>query len=237
MTFTKITKGDELYMGKQNAWLIAILAVAITIVAFMNYHAVSNNNNSQPNQTISILLNSSTTQTFTNQEVDADKIATILKAGTQAPSAKNNQPWHFSVITNKDILEKINTDTLAIAQKAAEKDLTKPKPVQGYHALFHAPLAIVISGTVDGPSAKFDTALACENMSIAAQSLGLGSHIVMSMLQTFSGPNEAEYRKILDIPQNQKPVVVLLIGVPAAASSDAVSKATTRNLNVVTYVK
>lgn len=228
---------NDKVLSKRNAVLIAILAVALIIVCFMNYHAKFENNSDQPNQAISTLLNSGTTQTFSSQEIDADKIAIILKAGTQAPSAKNNQPWHFSVITNKDILERINTDTIAIAQRAAEKDLSKPKPPQGYNALFHAPVAIVISGAVDIPSSTFDTALACENMSIAAQSLGLGSHILMGMLQTFSGPNETEYRNILGIPTNQKPVVVLLIGVPAPTSTDTVSKATPRKPDVVTYVK
>ncbi len=223
-------------LSKQNTRLLAILAVAVIIVCVMNYHVMSNSNGSQPNQTINILLNSSTTQAFANQEIDANEIATVLKAGTQAPSAKNNQPWHFSVITNKDILEKINTDTIAIAQRAAEKDLSKPKPSQDYQALFHAPVAIVISGTVDSPSSTFDTALACENMSIAAQSLGLGSHIVMGIIQTLSGANEMEYRNILGIPNNEKPVAVLLIGVPAPASIDTVSKATMRKLDVVTYV-
>jgi len=228
---------DDKILSKQNTVLIAIIGVALIIVCFMNYYPKPENNSAQPTQIIDTLVNSSTTKTFSSQEVDADKIATILKAGIQSPSARNNQPWHFSVITNKEILEKINADSLTIAQAAAEKDPSKPKPPQGYNALFHAPVAIVISGSTDIPSSTFDTALACENMSIAAQSLGLGSHILMGMLQTFSGPNEAEYRNILGIPNNQKPVVVLLIGVPAPASTDTVSKATPRKQDVVTYVK
>lgn len=233
----RYSQGNREELSKQNVWLIAILTLAVIIVCFMNYHEASKNNSDPNNQTISILLNSGTTQKFTNQEIADDKLAIILKAGTQAPSARNTQPWHFSVITNKDILEKINTDSIAIAEKSAAKDPSKPKLPQGYNALFHAPVAIVISGAVDWSSSTFDTALACENMSIAAQSLGFGSHILMGIMQTFSGPNEAEYRNILGIPDNQKPVAILLIGVPAPAATDAVSTATTRNMNVITYVK
>jgi nitroreductase len=44
---------------------------------------------------------------FTGQQVLGQDIETLLKAGSQAPSAHNRQPWHFVVIRNKETLEKI----------------------------------------------------------------------------------------------------------------------------------
>ncbi|MBP2656814.1 MAG: nitroreductase [Firmicutes bacterium] len=226
-------------MKKQVVIFIIIAALALATTIYINASDSSVTNKSdQPNKTISLLLTSSTTRTFAAKEIDDNTLDIIIKTGIQAPSARNSQPWHFSVVKNKEILEKINNDTLAEGQKEAQKNPDRPQPPKDYHALFHAPVAIVISATTDSPSSTFDAALACENMSIAAQALGLGTHIATSVTKALTGTNEEEYKTILGIPDDKQAVAVLLIGLPdSAAASDAVSKATTRNPEVVTYLK
>lgn len=39
---------------------------------------------------------------YKNQPVEKEKIPWILKAGMQSPSAWNQQPWEFYVVTNKE---------------------------------------------------------------------------------------------------------------------------------------
>ena len=39
---------------------------------------------------------------YKNQLVEKEKILRILKAGMQSPSAWNQQPWEFYVVTNKE---------------------------------------------------------------------------------------------------------------------------------------
>lgn len=45
---------------------------------------------------------------YLDQPVEAEKTEYLLKAAMQAPSAGNQQPWEFYVITNRDILEKLS---------------------------------------------------------------------------------------------------------------------------------
>ena len=42
---------------------------------------------------------------FEDREVEPEKIEQLLKAGFAAPSALNERPWEFYVITNKDKLQ------------------------------------------------------------------------------------------------------------------------------------
>ena len=56
------------------------------------------------------IVDMETTQYFTDAPVSDQDIETILTAGVNAPSAMNGQPWHFSVITDKAVLEQINED-------------------------------------------------------------------------------------------------------------------------------
>jgi len=99
-----------------------------------------------------------------------------------------------------------------------------------------APVVIVISGTKDWRWSTFDCALACEAMSAAAVSLGLGTHIVMGPVDTLGGPNAAEYQKLLGIPADKVPVAVLLLGYPPE-KTDSVSRASDRNQNAYNIIR
>jgi nitroreductase len=46
-------------------------------------------------------------RSFTDQPIEPEKIEQLLRAAMQAPSAHNQQPWHFLVITEKEMLLKI----------------------------------------------------------------------------------------------------------------------------------
>lgn len=57
---------------------------------------------------VAVLTDMSTTQYFTEEAVPQKHIETIVQAGINAPSAMNGQPWHFSVITDAEVLQQIS---------------------------------------------------------------------------------------------------------------------------------
>lgn len=57
---------------------------------------------------VSVLQNIKTTQYFTDEAVAQEDVETIVQAGINAPSAMNGQPWHFSVITDAEVLQQIS---------------------------------------------------------------------------------------------------------------------------------
>lgn len=57
---------------------------------------------------VAVLTDISTTQYFTEEAVSQEDMETIVKAGINAPSAMNGQPWHFSVITDAEVLKQIS---------------------------------------------------------------------------------------------------------------------------------
>ena len=61
-------------------------------------------------QAISLVTDFPTTQYFTDEAVQEGDVTTILTAGVNAPSAMNGQPWHFTAITNRDVLQQIADD-------------------------------------------------------------------------------------------------------------------------------
>lgn len=48
---------------------------------------------------------------YEDRPVEKEKIMEILKAGMQAPSACNQQPWEFFVVTDKEKIQKLSKVT------------------------------------------------------------------------------------------------------------------------------
>ena len=114
---------------------------------------------------------------FSNKPVDAAMLRKILDAGRLAPSAKNRQPWRFTVAT--DAQRKAAADLLA-AQ--AGKERAADSTVGATAAIVRAApvlVAVFLCGESRAPASDWISLGAClENMCLKAADLGLGSLIV-----------------------------------------------------------
>jgi nitroreductase len=169
------------------------------------------NGQSSGNPVIDQLLSAWSPRDYITEPVTDQQIDLILKCGIKAPSGRNNQPWHFTVVKNEAIMKEII-----------------PAVVPGN-------VLIVISGkeTETGGTPDFDCGLAAENMFIAATTLGLGARIYGSPVAA-----AIKVREKLQIPAGFKPVIILRTG-NVAKSADAVSGATPRKTmeEVVNFVR
>ncbi|MGN0363632.1 MAG: nitroreductase family protein [Bilifractor sp.] len=97
---------------------------------------------------------------YENRPIEKEKISEILKAGMQAPSAGNQQPWEFYVVTDREVIHK----------------LSETSPYAG--CTDKAPVVIVPVYNVSMcrfPSMVIeDMSICVENMWLMADSLGLG---------------------------------------------------------------
>lgn len=215
---------------------------------------------------VSIVSDIPTTQKFSDAPVSVEDLQTILLAGINAPSAMNGQPWHFSAVTDKAVMEQIAGDMgggpggfKPFDGKNPPEGFTPPAGPDGKApsgnggpggmppmgmgggaakaGAADAPLAIIVSCP---EGSAFDAGLACQNMSVAAQLLGYGSKIISSPTMALNGAKQDEYREILGIPENYSAVAVLLIGYEdaQAEAADAVTSATVRSPmdEIVTFV-
>lgn len=165
-----------------------------------------------------ILTEAKTTQFTTGETVSSDDLETILSAGLNAPSAVNYQPWHFSVITDQEIIKQLGDEVLKIYQYGTY--------AQRFN-LWNANTAILISADESPYNPDFDCGLAAEAMSITAQYLGYGTKFLAHPNAVLNGENSQYYKDLLQIPDDHYAVAILLIGV-AEDSADAVSSASVR---------
>jgi nitroreductase len=151
---------------------------------------------------IDLILNGYSVKMFTSVPVSDNDIDLILKCGMKAPSARNLQPWKFTVVKDQTICGEII-----------------PNITPGN-------ILIIISGQTSGQDGKintYDCGLATQNMYIATQSLGLGAHIYASPVSDINSTK----KQILEIPDGYMAVSILRVG-NIDKNVDAASSASTR---------
>jgi len=158
-------------------------------------------------------------RSYKSKTVPKDIIEAILEAGNEAPSAMNSQPWRFVVVEDKEAKKKLLRAALPNAKKILDS-ITESDPVR--HEMitrrlkempdpvyYSAPVIIFVIGS--GRYAYHSCPLACENMMLAAYSLGLGSCWV-GFGSMVNEDNDA--KKLLDLKDDEIIFGPILIGYP-----------------------
>lgn len=140
-----------------------------------------------------------TTVRFENTEVEQDKIEAILEAGRWAPSWLNRQPWNFIIIKDQ----------------RTKEQLSEVVPTAFVQGLREAPVCIAVTVDTEEDPYHFVEAgaIATQNMTLAAHSLGLQtSWIGLFDVKSERNSAEAKVKNILEIPKNHRVITLLPIG-------------------------
>ena len=179
---------------------------------------------------------------------------TILEAGIAAPSSKNRQPWHFTVVRGdaKEDLAQVMERGLNLEIKAHEPFLPDSmKLINGaftsVNVMREAPVVVLVSNdrgrctdfaenlSVDERVAELcnvqSVAAAVENMLLAAQELGIGSLWICDVF--FAYPELSEWMEKKNLSHG------MLVAALAFGYADEAPKARTRKSlhDVVTFIK
>lgn len=158
------------------------------------------------NSTIDTILNRRSVRAYKPDQISEDVLDTILKAGRFAPTAMGQQSYHFTVVQNSEVLEKINTIAKNLYANSSNPHMKKRAAEEGFSIFYHAPTYIIVSGEDSALAPKEDCTLATGNMFIAAASLGVSSvwvHAINSIKATEEG---AKLLKEIGIPEGYTPV-------------------------------
>ena len=47
-------------------------------------------------------------RSYKEEQLTEERLSAILKAGLESPSARNHQPWHFSVVQDKALISRFH---------------------------------------------------------------------------------------------------------------------------------
>lgn len=145
------------------------------------------------------ILTRRSVRNFKPDLVSEGDLRDLLKAGMQAPSAKNEQPWHFIVIDDPALLHAI------------------PEFHPYSKMLLEAPLAILVCSDlrleVKPKSWVLDCSAATQNILLAAHAKGLGA-VWLGIYP--DAEREFGMKSLLALPEDIRAVALIAVGHPAS---------------------
>jgi len=136
-----------------------------------------------------------------SKEIPKELLLTVIEAGHFAPSAKNLQPWHFVIVTNPAMIDKIMSAKLPTRPEGSSLKNYRGEDIEAWipksfivvffeknkslmaDKRYHSDNNEGIPQVCDySPTDIMSIGCALQNMSLAAHSLGLGSCICGDVL-------------------------------------------------------
>ena len=167
------------------------------------------------NETLTTIKNRYSCRSYTGEAVCREALEAISLAAVQSPSAMNQQPWEIIVLTNKALIDEMDSAVMDMLSQQNDKALYTRMKDRGGKIFYNAPCMFIIA---QKPDTDIDCGIVCENIALAASSLGLGNVICKLAGLAFNTIKGNEYKKKL-IPDGYEFGVAVLVG--HAASSQA----------------
>ncbi len=164
------------------------------------------------------ILSRRSTRSYSPRKVDETTVRTLLRAAVQAPSARNRQPWIFSVLQDAAQLKRYSdrAKALLLAQLSGDPkshpyaDLLQDA---AFNIFYDASTLIVIGVGEHGTYAHADCWLAAANLMLAGTEIGLGSCCIGFAVPVLNTP---EVKAEIGLPADGVAVAPILVGYPSA---------------------
>lgn len=178
------------------------------------------------NETLKTLETRRSCRKFKPDMVSDEELEAIIRAGTFAPSGKNQQSAIIIAVTNKELRDQI-----------AEENRKIGGWNEGFDPFYGAPVILIVIADKDANNGSGtyinDGSLVMGNLMNAAASLGLGSVWIHRARQEFESEFGKAILEKLGIQGNYEGIGHVALGYPAAE----LPKALARKENYVYYIK
>ena len=173
------------------------------------------------NKVLEAIRNRRSIRKYLPEPLKREELDAILEAGFYAPSAHNDQPWHFTVIRDRELLDRISRLSKE-GMRASELDWMREMGAnENLHIFYHAPAVVIVSMRKDALSPLVDCSAAIQNMLIAAESLDIGSCWIGLARFWYALPEEV---KVLNLPEGYEPCYAVTFGYKGQRPANALPR-------------
>ena len=178
------------------------------------------------NPVLSSIMARRSIRKYLDKPVEHEKLEVIVRAGINAPSGVNRQPWIVRVVEDQKLIADV---TEVYKQENAEQ----VKRDKGFKNMFrNAPNIICVCTPANG-GGELDAGLLGENIMLAAQSMGLGTCCLGGAVRFLLSNEKCKFfLDRLDIPADYKLNYIIAIGYP-----DEQPDAKPRDASKVKFIK
>lgn len=148
------------------------------------------------------------------KRIEREVLERIVEAGRLAPSACNGQPWHFTVITDEELLPQVGHATSSLGMNKFVKDAAALVLITHEETNLTSKLG---SGIKDKDFPIMDIGIASAYLTLAAEDEGIGSCI----LGWF---DETKIKELVGIPRKRRLMLIVALGYAAKPKRNKVRK-------------
>jgi len=185
------------------------------------------------NETIKTILGRRSVRSYSSEQIKDEKLELILKAGLYAPSAHNQQSWHFTVIQDKEVIDNLNKASKEEMLKIDDEHLINRASDESFHLFYNAPTVIVVSGEKSAIAPIIDCSAAIQNMLLAAESVDIGTCWIGLVTPLFKSERAQEFANLFGIPDGYE----LYFAVAAGYKTVENVQPAPRRENTVNYIR
>jgi nitroreductase len=184
------------------------------------------------NETIKVIIGRRSIRKYKEKQIKDSDIQTILDCAIHAPSAMNQQKWHFTVIQDKAMLNRMVDIIKENIMNSGIEFLIGKASGAGYNTFYRAPTVILVTADENARLIDFDCGAAAQNIALAARSLNIGSCVMTSSNFLFASEKGNKLKKELGIPEGYKHVCAVSLGY-----QDENPVAPPKDIGVINYIK
>jgi len=166
------------------------------------------------NEILKTIKNRYSCRDFKSDVPSKEDLNAIADAAIESPSGMNLQKWRIIVVTNKELLDDMEEEAMNIIKGFNDKSTYERIKSRGGKVYYNAPCMIIvtINTAVEKVMTEIDCGIVCENIAIAATSLGLGNVICGMAGLPFSGSRGAEFKERFKFEEGYEFGMSVLVG-------------------------
>jgi len=163
------------------------------------------------NEVINAINSRYSCRDFSPEPLTGEEVKTLVESALAAPSAMNRMPWHILAVTDKQLIEEMDDEAMAILEAREDKTSFNRMKERGGRIFYNAPCMIFILSD-DTEYAAVDCGIATQNVALAAHGLGLGNVICAMAQIPLNGGKGEGFKKRLQFPEGYKFGMAVCVG-------------------------
>ena len=185
------------------------------------------------NETLTVIKNRRSIRKYRAEPIGDSELQSIMEAAIHAPNAMNQQKWHFTIIQDKAMFDKMLSIVKANVMNSGIEFLIKRASSPDFDIFHKAPTVVLITADEKAHFTEVECGAAAENIALAAESMNIGSCLIGMSQFLFASDKADEIKKELGIPEGYKFIISVALGYKEVENPPAPP----RNKDVINYIK
>lgn len=182
------------------------------------------------NEVLNTLKKRRSVRQYRSEQIKDNELEEILEAAIYAPTGRNDQPWHFTVVQNKKLIGEISEGAKEVMRESGMEWMVQLGGIKDFNIFHRAPTVVIVSGKKEATTPLIDCSAAVQNILLAAESMDIGSCWIGFAKFFFLKPENLEK---FDIPADHEVHFGVSLGYKVRENSPA----PLRNKEVFSYFR